>query len=102
VYVARDEDDAAGTRLGGLIANGHLIEALDDEQNLFLFKMDMVGRAFAEGMAQMLSLAADGMSCSLQALMTGCRGHGARYRELKAFRGNPHFRAAGSGANNAG
>jgi hypothetical protein len=40
--VARDEDDAAGTRLGGLIADGHLIEALDDEQNLFLFKMDMI------------------------------------------------------------
>src|SRR5215813_8377349 len=45
--VARDEDDAAWTRLGGLIADGHLIEALDDEQNLFLFEMDMVGRAFA-------------------------------------------------------
>src|SRR5215469_18733785 len=45
--VARDENDAAGTRLGGLIADGHLIEALDDEQNLFLFEMDMVGRAFA-------------------------------------------------------
>src|SRR5262249_3875593 len=45
--VARDEDDAAGTRLGGLIAQGHLREAFDDEQNLFLFKMDMVGRAFA-------------------------------------------------------
>src|SRR5215510_8552938 len=45
--VARDEDDAAGTRLGGLIADGHLIEPLDDEQNLFLFEMDMVGRAFA-------------------------------------------------------
>src|SRR5262245_34026361 len=45
--VARDEDDADWTRLGGLIADGHLIEALDDEQNLFLFKMDMVGRAFA-------------------------------------------------------
>src|SRR5215813_1237091 len=42
--VARDEDDAAGTRLGGLIAD---IEPLDDEQNLFLFEMDMVGRAFA-------------------------------------------------------
>src|SRR5260370_745099 len=45
--VARDEDDAAGTRLGGLIADGHLIETLDDEQNLFLFEMDMIGRAFA-------------------------------------------------------
>src|SRR5262245_31235666 len=45
--IARDEDDAAGTDLGGLIADGHLIEALDDEQNLFLFEMDMVGRAFA-------------------------------------------------------
>src|SRR5262245_41955745 len=45
--VARDEDDAAGTRLGGLIADGHLIEPLDDEQNLFLFEMDMVGWAFA-------------------------------------------------------
>src|SRR5499426_2637220 len=45
--VARDEDDAAGTHRGGLIADGHLIEALDDEQNLFLFKMDMIGRAFA-------------------------------------------------------
>src|SRR6516165_10830945 len=45
--IARDEDDAAGTYLGGLIADGHLIEALDDEQNLFLFKMDMGGRAFA-------------------------------------------------------
>src|SRR5499427_11101344 len=45
--VARDEDDAAGTGLGGLIADGHLIEALDDEQDLFLFEMDMVGRAFA-------------------------------------------------------
>src|SRR5262245_49097780 len=45
--VARDEDDAAGTGLGGLIADGHLIEALYDEQNLFLFEMDMVGRAFA-------------------------------------------------------
>src|SRR5262249_11962658 len=45
--VVRDEDDAAGTRLGGLIADGNLIEALDDEQNLFLFEMDMVGRAFA-------------------------------------------------------
>src|SRR5262249_59406698 len=41
------EDDAAGTGLGGLIADGHLIEALDDEQNLFLFEMDMVWRAFA-------------------------------------------------------
>src|SRR5262249_11204273 len=46
-HVARDEDDAAGTHLGGLIADGHLIESLDDEQNLFLFEMDMVGRAFA-------------------------------------------------------
>src|SRR6516225_8727175 len=45
--VARDEDDAAGTGLGGLIADGHLIEALDDEQNLFLFEMDMGRRAFA-------------------------------------------------------
>src|SRR6516162_3230729 len=38
--VARDEDDAAGTGLGGLIGDGHFIEALDDEQNLFLFEMD--------------------------------------------------------------
>src|SRR5215471_13212625 len=45
--VARDEDDAAGTGLGGLIADGHLIEALNNEQNLLLFEMDMVGRAFA-------------------------------------------------------
>src|SRR6516225_11677514 len=45
--VARDEDDAAGTGCGGLIADGHLIEALDDEQKLFLFEMGMVGRAFA-------------------------------------------------------
>src|SRR5262249_12518451 len=45
--VARDEDVAAGTSLGGLIGDGHLIEALDDEQNLFLFEMDMVGWAFA-------------------------------------------------------
>src|SRR5262249_54427799 len=45
--VARDEDDTAGTRLGGLIADGYLIETLDDEQNLFLFEMDMIGRAFA-------------------------------------------------------
>src|SRR5262245_38437662 len=45
--VARDEDDAAGTGLGGFIADGHLIETLDDEQNLFLFEMDMVGRSFA-------------------------------------------------------
>src|SRR5262249_1845014 len=45
--VARNEDDAAGTGLGGLIGDGHLIEALDDEQNLFLFEMDMVGWAFA-------------------------------------------------------
>src|SRR5262249_54275393 len=44
-HVARDEDDAAGTYLGGLIADGHLIEALDDEQNLFLSEMDMLGRA---------------------------------------------------------
>src|SRR5262245_33937068 len=44
--VARDEDDAARTGLGGLIADGHLIEALNDEQNLFLFEMDMGGRAF--------------------------------------------------------
>jgi len=36
-----------GTRLGGLTADGHLIEPLDDEQNFFLFEMDMVGRAFA-------------------------------------------------------
>src|SRR5215471_11299300 len=40
--VARDENDAAGTRVAGFIADGHLIEALDDEQNLFLFEMDMV------------------------------------------------------------
>src|SRR5262249_1261800 len=45
--VARDEDDAAGTGLGGLIADGHLIETLDDEQNLFLFEMDVVGWALA-------------------------------------------------------
>ena len=45
--IARDEDDTAGTRLGALIADGDLIEALDDEQNLFLFEMDVVGRAFA-------------------------------------------------------
>src|SRR5215471_14899323 len=32
--VARYEDNAAGTRFDGLIADGHLIEALDDEQNL--------------------------------------------------------------------
>src|SRR5262252_10978467 len=43
--VARDEDDAAGTGLGSLIADGHLIENLDDEQHLFLFKMDVVGWA---------------------------------------------------------
>src|SRR5215472_18840532 len=41
--VARDEDDAAGTGRGGLITNSHLIQALDDEQKLFLFEMDMVG-----------------------------------------------------------
>src|SRR5262249_22579123 len=45
--VARDEDDAAGTGLDGLTADGHLIQTLDDEQNLFLFEMDMGGRAFA-------------------------------------------------------
>src|SRR6516225_11316935 len=43
--VARDVDDAARTGRGGLIADGHLIEALDDEQKLFLLEMDMVGRA---------------------------------------------------------
>src|SRR5262249_35633683 len=37
---ARDEYNAAGTHLGCLTADGHLIEALDDEQNLFLFEMD--------------------------------------------------------------
>src|SRR5262245_3919465 len=45
--IARDEDDAGGAGLGGLIADGHLIEALNNEQNLLLFEMDMVGRAFA-------------------------------------------------------
>src|SRR6516164_7593820 len=45
--IARDEEDAAGTGRGGLIANDYLIQALDDEQKLFLFEMDMVGRAFA-------------------------------------------------------
>src|SRR5499427_10371312 len=45
--VARDEDDAAGTSLDGLTADGHLIATLDDEQNLFLFEMDMGGRPFA-------------------------------------------------------
>src|SRR5262249_15640999 len=45
--VARDEDDAARTGLGSIIADGHLIETLYDEQNLFLFVMDVVGRAFA-------------------------------------------------------
>ena len=45
--VARDEDDAARTGRGGLIPDGHLVEALDDEQKLFLLEMDMVGRAFA-------------------------------------------------------
>src|SRR5215471_4895612 len=29
--VARDEDDAARTGRGGLVADGHLVEALDDE-----------------------------------------------------------------------
>src|SRR5215831_14375066 len=33
-HVARDEDDAAGTYLGGLIADGHLIEALDGEEHI--------------------------------------------------------------------
>jgi hypothetical protein len=32
-----------GARFGCLIADGHLIDALDDEQDLFLFEMDMVG-----------------------------------------------------------
>jgi hypothetical protein len=45
--VARDEDEGAGTGRRGLVADGHLIGALDDEEDFFLVGMNMVGRAFA-------------------------------------------------------
>jgi len=44
--VARDEDDGAGARRRGLVPDGHLIGALDDEEHFFLAEMDVVGRAF--------------------------------------------------------
>ena len=44
--VARDEDDGAGADRRGLVTDGHLIGALDDEEHFFPIKMDMVARAF--------------------------------------------------------
>ncbi len=44
--VARDEDDGAGAGPRGLVTDGHLIGALDDEKYFFLVEMDVVGRAF--------------------------------------------------------
>src|SRR5258705_12858250 len=44
--VARDEDDGAGADRRGLVTNGHLIGALDDEKYFFLVEMDVVGRPF--------------------------------------------------------
>jgi hypothetical protein len=48
-YVARHEDDRAGTGGRGLVTNGQLIGALDDEERLFLVEMDVVGRAPSPG-----------------------------------------------------
>ena len=45
-HVARDEDDGAGADRRGLVTDGHLIGALDDEKYFFLVEMDVVGRAF--------------------------------------------------------
>ena len=45
-YVARDEDDGTGAGRCGLLADGHLIGALNDEEHFFLAEMDVVGRAF--------------------------------------------------------
>ena len=44
--VARDEDDTAGADRRGLVTDGHLIGALDDEKYFFLVEMDVVGRPF--------------------------------------------------------
>ena len=44
--VARDEDDTAGADRRGLVTDGHLIGALDDEKYFFLVEMDVVGRTF--------------------------------------------------------
>ena len=46
-HAARDEDDRPGSRGGGLVTDGQLIGALDDEEHLFLTEMDVVGRTFA-------------------------------------------------------
>ena len=44
--VARDEDDGAGADRRGLVTDGQLIDALDDEEHFFLVEMDVVGWAF--------------------------------------------------------
>jgi len=46
-HVARDEDDGTGAGRRGLITDGQFISALEDEEDLFLAEMDVVGRAFA-------------------------------------------------------
>src|SRR5260370_4443683 len=44
-YVARDEDEGAGAGRRGLVTDGQLIVALDDEEPFFMAGSDVVRRA---------------------------------------------------------